>query len=253
MGAKSRMLAHVLDFSPLEWRKPVAARAAFACLRNELAANGLLAYLGQTVPGECPAAPQLDCPWSYWLALGIFIGVLAGWTTAVSLMRETTFDDWVMPGPRVAKEWLVSVRDGVSESSAVAHIHYVLCEVVRLAMQTVQLDVANLLSFEFAMRRICRDETAVARNPRHPGYGGLEIALRAPTTEQGPASANKFTEWATGRLKEHAAIYKHTRLWNEEQRALQAARGSGDHRKGKGRGSRRGKGGKGDEEDHDKQ
>ncbi|CAK0811092.1 unnamed protein product [Prorocentrum cordatum] len=152
---------------------------------------------------------------------------------AISLMRETSFDDWAMPGPRVAKEWLVSVRDGpgdlssyhgqwvrrsgVSESSAVAHIHCVLCESVRLAIQTDQLDVTNLLSFELIMRRICQDETAVARNPRHPDYGGLEILLRAPTTEQGQASANKFTEWVTGRLKEQAAIYKQIRLWNEEQ------------------------------------
>ncbi|CAK0797517.1 unnamed protein product [Prorocentrum cordatum] len=153
---------------------------------------------------------------------------------AVSLMRETSFDDWAMPGPRVAEEWLVSVRDGpgdlssyhgqwvrrsgVSESSAVAHIHYVLCESVRLAIQTDQLDVTSLLSFELIMRRICQDETAVARNPRHPDYGGLEILLRAPTAEQGQASTNRFTEWVTGRLKEQAAIYKQTRLWNDEQR-----------------------------------
>ncbi|CAK0890753.1 unnamed protein product [Prorocentrum cordatum] len=163
---------------------------------------------------------------------------------AISLMRETSFDDWAMPGPRVAKEWLVSVRDGpgdlssyhgqwvrrsgVSESSAVAHIHDVLCESVRLAIQTDQLDVTNLLSFELIMRRICQDETAVARNPRRPDYGGLEVLLRAPTTEQCQASTNKFTEWVTGRLKEQAAIYKQTRLWNEEQRAMQNSRAPAD-------------------------
>ncbi|CAK0894775.1 unnamed protein product [Prorocentrum cordatum] len=98
------------------------------------------------------------------------------------------------------------------------------CESVRLAIQTDQLDVTNLLSFELIMRRICQDETAVARNPRHPDYGGLEILLRAPTAEQGQASTNKLTEWATGRLKEQAAISKQTRLWNEEQRAMQNSR-----------------------------
>ncbi|CAK0791995.1 unnamed protein product, partial [Prorocentrum cordatum] len=156
---------------------------------------------------------------------------------AASLMRETSVDDWAMPGPRVAKEWLVSVRDGpgdltsyhgqwvrrsgVSESSAVAHVHYVLCESVRLAIRTDQLGVTNLPSSELIMRRICQDETAVARNPRHPDYGGLKILLRAPTTEQGQASTNRFTEWVTGRLEEQAAIYRQTRLWNEEQRAMQ--------------------------------
>ncbi|CAK0808623.1 unnamed protein product [Prorocentrum cordatum] len=180
---------------------------------------------------------------------------------AVAMMRETDCDDWVSPDPRVAKEWLVSIRDGpgdatschgpwvrrsgVSESSAVAHIHYVLCEAARLAMQTDQLDVTNLSSFELIMRRICQDETAVARNPRHPDYGGLEIVLHAPTTEQGQASTSKFTEWVTGRLKEQAAIYKQTRLWNEEQRALQPARGSSDTDKGPGRKGNRARG-KGD-------
>ncbi|CAK0855124.1 unnamed protein product, partial [Prorocentrum cordatum] len=156
---------------------------------------------------------------------------------AVSLMRETTFDGWIMLGPRVAKEWLTSVRNGpgdltshhgqwvrlsgISEFSAVAHIHYVLCEAVRLTIQTDQLDVTHLVSCELIMRRICQDETAVSRNPRHPDYGGLDIVLHAPTTEQGQASTNNFTGWVTSRLKDLAAIFKQTRLWNEEQRALQ--------------------------------
>ncbi|CAK0907658.1 unnamed protein product [Prorocentrum cordatum] len=163
---------------------------------------------------------------------------------AVSLMRETTFDDWIMPGPRVVKEWLTSIRNGpgdltsyhgqwvrlsgISEFSAVAHIHYVLCEAVRPAIQTDQLDVTNLLSFVLTMRRICRGETAVSCNPRHPDYGGLDIVLHAPTTEQGQASTNNFTEWVTSRFKDQAAIFRQTRLWNEEQRALQASRGPQD-------------------------
>ncbi|CAK0875914.1 unnamed protein product [Prorocentrum cordatum] len=169
-------------------------------------------------------------------------------TEGVSMMRETSFEDWNMPGPRIAKEWLVSVRDGpgdlttyhsqwmrrsgVGEGTAVAHIHFVMCEIVRLAIQVDQLDVSNLMSFELAMRRICQDETAVSRNPRHPDYGGLDIVLHAPVSEQGQASTDRFTEWVTARLKERASIYKQTRLWNEEQRALQAARTSVDPSKG---------------------
>ena len=52
------------------------------------------------------------------------------------------------------------------------------------------------------------------------------------------ASALKFTEWVTGRLKEQANVYKQTRLWNEEQRA--ATRSSEG---GEGRGRGRGRGG----------
>ncbi|CAK0865122.1 unnamed protein product, partial [Prorocentrum cordatum] len=155
---------------------------------------------------------------------------------AVSLMRETSVDEWAMPGPRVAKEWLVSVRDGprdlssyhgqwarrsgVSDSSAVAHVHCAQCESVRLAIRTDQLGATNLPSSELIMRRICQDETAVARNPRHPDYGGQKTLLHAPTTEQGQASTNRFTEWVTGRLEEQAAIYRQTRLWNEEHSGL---------------------------------
>ncbi|CAK0801165.1 unnamed protein product, partial [Prorocentrum cordatum] len=187
-------------------------------------------------------------------------------TEGVSMMRETSFEDWNMPGPRIAKEWLVSVRDGpgdlttyhsqwmrrssVGEGTAVAHIHFVMCEIVGLAIQVDQLDVSNLMSFELAMRRICQDETAVSRNPRHPDYGGLDIVLHAPVSEQGQASTDRFTEWVTARLKERASIYKQTRLWNEEQRALQAARTSVDPSKGggRGRGRGRGKGGKDDQD-----
>ena len=79
-------------------------------------------------------------------------------------MRETAFDDWKLPGPRATREWIRSVRDssghlsiyhqqfvrqsGLSESQSVAHIHFVLCEVLRLAITVDQLDITNLQSFE---------------------------------------------------------------------------------------------------------
>ncbi|CAK0809711.1 unnamed protein product, partial [Prorocentrum cordatum] len=159
------------------------------------------------------------------------VALVSGFEVFIEKVQSNQLQEWMTSRSSEGGDLrtLGDHRDSaVSESSAVAHIHYVLCESVRLAIQTDQLDVTNLLSFELIMRRICQDETAVARNPRHPDYGGLEILLRAPTTEQGQASTNKFTEWVTGRLKEQAAIYKQTRLWNEEQRAMQNSRAPAD-------------------------
>jgi hypothetical protein len=137
---------------------------------------------------------------------------------------------------------------GVSENSAVSHIHFVLCEAARLAIEVDQIDVSNLASFELLFRRVCQDETAVARNPRHPDYGGLDVVMAAPTSEQGQATVTRFNEWVTSRLKEQASIYKQTRLWNEEQRAIQSARHDreGDGGKNRGGGRKKGDGKKSD-------
>ena len=164
----------------------------------------------------------------------------------------------------VAEEWLTAVRSGpgdvtsyhhermrrsgVSENSAVSHIHFVLCEAARLAIEVDQIDVSNLASFELLFRRVCQDETAVARNPRHPDYGGLDVVMAAPTSEQGQATTSMFSEWVTALLKEQASIYRQTRLWNEEQRAIQSARHDreGDGGKNRGGGRKKGDGKKSD-------
>ena len=83
--------------------------------------------------------------------------------------------------------------------------------------------------------RLVQDETAVARNPRHPDYGGLDVAFTSAVSERGAATVNNFTGWVTDRLKEQANIHKQTRLWNEESR--HRTRDYGDHgEKGKGKG-----------------
>lgn len=172
---------------------------------------------------------------------------------AVPLLRESAFDDWRLPGPRAAREWISAVRDGpgdltmydaewvrrsgVAESSAVAHIHFVLCEVLRVAVTYDQLDISNLMSFEIVVRRIIQDETAVGRNPRHPDYGGLGVAMQAPISERGAATAAGFKAWITDRLREQANIYKQTRLWNEETRHVYNEDEGGGKGRGRGRGA----------------
>lgn len=172
---------------------------------------------------------------------------------AVPLLRVSPFDDWKLPGPRAAKEWISAVRDGpgdftvyhaewvrrsgVAESSAVAHIHFVLCEVLRVAISYDQVDMSNLMAFEIIVGRVVQDETAVGRNPRHPDYGGLEVAMQAPIGQRGAATAAGFKSWITDRLREQANIYKQARLWNEETRQAYHEEEGGGKGRGRGRGA----------------
>ena len=154
---------------------------------------------------------------------------------ALPQFSETAISGWSQAGPRVVLEWLRSVVDGpgnltmydqtwrrdskVGEISAPSISHHVLCEVVRLAVEVDQLDVTSLESFELLVRRVVQDETAVARNPRHPDYSGLSLMVSAPVTTGGQAITEVFTGWVTERLRHQATIMKQSRLWSEEARA----------------------------------
>eukprot|EP00971_Amphidinium_carterae_P157507 3122585-Amphidinium_carterae.2 len=151
-------------------------------------------------------------------------------------MQEAEMKDWKIRGPRAVKEFLGAVADGigdlssyhlqwlqhsgVNEHSAVSHIHGLLCEVLRQAVSVDQINPMNLLSMEIVVRRLVQDEVAVARNPRHPDYGGLDILFDAPISSTGSAQLSGFSSWVTDRLKEEAQIMKQSRLWSEEQRHL---------------------------------
>jgi hypothetical protein len=118
-------------------------------------------------------------------------------------------------------------QSGLSESQSVAHIHFVLCEVLRLAITVDQLDITNLQSFELLVRRVIQDEVAVSRNAKHPDYGGLEVVMSAPVSESGAAVTMVFQEWVMNRLKDQANVHKQTRLWSEEQRLRSKGAGRG--------------------------
>jgi len=165
---------------------------------------------------------------------------------AVALLKETPLSDWKSKGPRAFREFCMAVRDGpgdltsyhaewerrsgVGNNTSVCHIHFVLCEVVRLLLCVDQCDGSNMQAAELVVRRIIQDEAAVARNPRHPDYGGLQLIMDSPISEQGHAQVAKFTEWMISQLRDQAGIFKQSRLWNEEQRL-----------RGKGKGERQGR------------
>ena len=79
---------------------------------------------------------------------------------AIPQLRGSDMPGWAFVGPRVVREWLQKVQDGpgtmvschaewVRLSGALgggsqAHEHRHLCETVRLALSTDQVDVSNL-------------------------------------------------------------------------------------------------------------
>lgn len=162
----------------------------------------------------------------------------------VRLLRNSPIPNFEIQGDRAAMEWVTAIvdnvgdislyqsewvrRSGVAEQSMVAHIHFLLCEVVRLAVCVDQLDISNLACFEMIIRRLITDEIAVARNCRFPDYGGLELLMSTSISKQGHAVPARFNEWVTARFKEQAAILKERRLWKEEAGSARPYGGGSD-------------------------
>lgn len=99
---------------------------------------------------------------------------------AVPLLRESSFfDDRRLLGPHAARAWVSATRDGPGDLTvdhaewvrgsgiAVAHIHFVLCEVLRVAIWYDNVGISNLVSFDI-IRCIIHNETAVGLNTRRP-------------------------------------------------------------------------------------
>eukprot|EP00438_Fugacium_kawagutii_P013890 Skav219729 [mRNA] locus=scaffold301:281463:306630:- [translate_table: standard] len=177
---------------------------------------------------------------------------------AVPLLRESKFDDWSFSGPRAVREFIQSVMEGVKNDlssyhmqwkrnsgvnahSSVVHEHRNITEMLRLAICRDQLDVSNLLSFELAVRRLVQLEVAVSRNPSSPEFGGLDVLLENPVSEQGAASTRNLDTWVTDRLKEKANIQKQSRLYREEKSHSSRRPGAADDSQEAGGWRRRGK------------
>ena len=168
---------------------------------------------------------------------------------ALPRWRNDEQKDWPHEGPRGLQEFLQSVADGpgnlvsyhlewirssgVRDSTAQAHEHKHLCEALRLAVSLDQLDVSNLASMEHMGRRLVQLETAVARNPVHPDYGGLAALADGPVSSLGQARTPKFTNWITEKQTEQANIMRQQRLYTQEMVDSAAGRGKGDGKKGK--------------------
>ena len=162
---------------------------------------------------------------------------------AVALFKESVMDDFPLAGVRGFKELHDAIANagiswtqyhsewvtlsGVAEGSAVCHTHRVLAEVFRLMHSWDQLDGSNLASGEQLARWMIQTETAVERNPRHPDFSGLDIVIGAPVSREGKAETRKFSEWITNRMEQRSKVWKHERLFREEQKHLGLAPSTG--------------------------
>lgn len=152
--------------------------------------------------------------------------------TAMTLFRESKFEDWGFSGPRATLEFLKAVQSGpgelttyhltwcrssgVAQHSAIVHEHRCICEVLRLGIVRDQIDITNLMAFEHLVRRLVILEIAVSRNPSSPDFAGLDIVAEAPVNQHGSAYAASMSSWITDKLKERANIQKQARLFKEE-------------------------------------
>ena len=105
---------------------------------------------------------------------------------------------------------------GVAPTSSQVHEHRHICECLRLATSTDQVDISNLASFEQLVRRIIQLEMAVEKCPSRPDFTGLDVLVDGATSSGGAARAPRFAAWITEKQRERAAIYKQRRLYREE-------------------------------------
>ncbi|CAK9087068.1 Uncharacterized protein SCF082_LOCUS41163 [Durusdinium trenchii] len=109
-------------------------------------------------------------------------------TKAIGLMKDEVVEDFPIAGTRAAKEYHDSIAMGPG----------------------------NFLSYHSEWLRL--SGVAVERNPSAPNYEGLDMVSGTSIQGDGRATAPKFTEWLTGRLKERAQIWKQERLYAQEKR-----------------------------------
>eukprot|EP00972_Heterocapsa_arctica_P069451 10261815-Heterocapsa_arctica.AAC.1 len=104
-------------------------------------------------------------------------------TANTQLRPEVNQPGWPFQGPRAVEEFIKGVRSsgmslttytehwerasGVRSTSATAREHRLL-ELMRLGLQYDLLDITNLATFEFAVRRVIQILPAMARNPVNP-------------------------------------------------------------------------------------
>ena len=158
--------------------------------------------------------------------------------SAVELMKgggdEEAESDFPIQGTRAAKEYHQAValgtngflayheqwlrQSGVQKRASAAHIHRNLCEGLRLLHSWDQVDGSTTPIGEHLSRWAIQTELAVERNPAQPDYSGLDIVSGSALLGDGRASASKFGEWVTFKLKERSQIWKQERLYAQERR-----------------------------------
>ena len=108
-------------------------------------------------------------------------------------------------------------KSGIHEKSAVCREHHLITEALRLEVTVDQLDITQLISAEFRVRRMLQIEMAVERSAKAPDFEGLDFMLSSTVSPSGAIVTEKFTEWLTNRQRDQAHIMKQGRLLREER------------------------------------
>ena len=148
-------------------------------------------------------------------------------------LKPNTEKSWPMlAGPRAVREFLEAVASasgnfvsyhgewvrlsGVSMHSPAVFSHRHDLEVLRLAVHTDGLHVANLACIEQTVRHLLQTEKAVARNPAAPDYGGLGVITDGTISAKGAAVTSTFDAWLADKQKEKGKAMQQERLFRDE-------------------------------------
>ena len=116
-------------------------------------------------------------------------------------------------------------RSGIAERGGVAREHSVHTEVLRIAMTQDQLQLSQLSSFGYIVRRMIMIETAVSRVSWSLDWDGLDMMLSTTLTDAGAVDVTKFSSWIAGVQKDQARVLKQGRLLREEHETQKKKRG----------------------------
>ena len=164
---------------------------------------------------------------------------------AFPLFLEHGWKHWPVSGPRTVREFLIRIRSagfvgflayhsdwakasGVGERSAVCREHKLLLELLRIMVETDQVDITSLAGTELMLRRVFQIELAVERNPRSPDFEGLDAIMEVVTKPSGGVHLPELSKWFSDFQQKEAFTLKRFRLAAEERKELDKRKGKKD-------------------------
>jgi len=119
-----------------------------------------------------------------------------------------------------------------AQSGVPAHLpmvfeHEVLSTALDLAISVDRLNVRNLASFEWLLRRVQLHENAVLENPAAPSYEGARHFMGKGNRRGGALVAPELTTYVAAELGKEAAILREKRKAREAKLATKDTKGKG--------------------------
>ena len=146
----------------------------------------------------------------------------------VKQLRAERTADWLVN--EVAKSGIGNVtspsnrwsrESGVDGGARSVHVHKLLSKVLQLGICNDGLNIRNLVSFEYLMRRLQLIEEVHREDPRNPSWEGAEFYLGSAEAKGGALLAPSLRKHVSDQLGREAAIMK------EKRKAREARKGGG--------------------------